>query len=85
MKRKIKCFIFEIHIEQECWDYVVGQTIFCPVFAKTLKNARTRFDNEHWGSEYPNYSVKTVHECDSDGCFDPLKTCKESKDKYYVL
>ncbi len=75
-KLLMKCFILEIKILEDAWHYKDGQIILYPNFAKTLKNALTRFDNEHCGSEYPYYEVLKNTECDSDGLFNPLKTCK---------
>lgn len=75
-KLPVKCFVFEIKILEDVWHYKNGQIILYPIFAKTIKNATTRFENEHNGSEYPYFEILKSIECDSDGIFNPLKTSK---------
>tara|TARA_R110000868_G_scaffold261761_2_gene519926 strand:- start:1205 stop:1420 length:216 start_codon:yes stop_codon:yes gene_type:complete len=46
------------------WDYEPNTEIIIPVSAKSSSKAWEKVDDEYQGSEYPQYEIKSVVECD---------------------
>jgi len=70
-KRKKRILIVEIEIKSNEWNYIKGQKIFIPVLAGGFTKAIQRIESNFWGSEYPQYNVINIIECD-DFLFKPL-------------
>lgn len=47
------------------WDYEPNTEIDIPVLAKTAYNAERKVISKYIGSEYPNYVVTCISECDN--------------------
>ena len=62
--RKKRLFIAEIEIKSDEWNYTKGQKVFIPILAGGFAKAYQRIESNFWGSEYPQYNVIKIIECD---------------------
>jgi hypothetical protein len=61
-KRRKRIFIITIEIEDQVWDYEIGQIVTIPVISNNEYNAALTFEDRHCGSEYPSYSILKVYD-----------------------
>lgn len=73
---KLKLFVFEIKINSNEWNYKKGQKIMIPIQSNNSHNAYMKFDNKYNGSEFPNYKLIVIHECDKF-LFNPYNLFKD--------
>ena len=53
------------------WNYEPNTEIIIPVQTNSSYNALKKFDNKCWGSEYPDFKILSVTECDKH-LFQPI-------------
>ncbi len=70
-KRTKRLFVIEIEIENECWDYKIGDKFMIPIVSNNFNNAIRIFEDSNCGSEYPAYSIIRVNDCFNSGFFYP--------------
>lgn len=47
------------------WNYEPNSEIIIPVLTNSAYNAKRKIDTRYWGSEYPDYRIKSIEECDN--------------------
>jgi hypothetical protein len=66
-----RVFIIEIEIQEECWDYKVGQIFKTAIISNNKENAYYTFKEHHCGSEYPSYGIISIEDTIDSGFFAP--------------
>ena len=63
-----KVFLVKIKTlnKSRVWDYEPNTEIITPVLTNSSYNAERKIDSRYWGSEYPDYTIQSIKECD---CF----------------
>lgn len=47
------------------WEYEPNTKIIIPVLTNSEYNAERKIESKYFGSEYPDYKIKSIVECDN--------------------
>lgn len=62
-----KIFLVEIETKNQSkeWEYKPNSKITIPVLTNSSYNAERKIETKYFGSEYPEYKIVSIKECDS--------------------
>lgn len=67
MKNPNRYFIVSIEVKANEWHWKAGDIVRVPVYTNSKYNAQKRFENQNYGSEYPEYEIVEIYDPKEDG------------------